>query len=398
LNRSAEAELPEDDQPVTIVLPKYDDSQPDLLRGRAIDPAGHPVHGACLRLGSWEARSDEHGYFAIRIDERASGARLLAIHCDWEPVTQPCLSSSPSDPGAWPDPLLITFREPVAGIGGVVHDPDGQPVRDIEVLALDPPSWDEYLGRLGEAAIDGGARSDVVLGEETVRTREDGRFHIRGLAGRSYRLLARNKRTLETAISDPIPGGTRDALIVVGDPARRCRVAGVIVDLQGAPLAGASLAGFRTLPDGTRADTDWVNADEKGHFEMPGMSPDLEGFIVWPESGPGEIVRVDPAAPRDAQRLHVGRIARVSVQIQTPGLAADTLVFLDASGTALACGTKIGRGGWEGGGDCAGISGGQSGVLIVSERAQTLVLKSQDHEVPRIPLHLDPAQVNLVRP
>jgi hypothetical protein len=290
------------------------------------------------------------------------------------------------------------MREPVAGIGGMVRDSAGKPVKDVEVLALDPPNWDEYLARIGELPNRDGKHSDTVLGGETVRTDEGGHFHIRGLVGRSFRLVARSKSTLETVVSEPIPGGTLDALLVIGRPGGLCRFAGVIVDLQGKPIAGASIAAMRTLPDGSRADTDWVHADDQGRFEMPQMSSEIEGFIVSPETGPAEIVHVDLAAARDAQRLEVGRIARVLVQIQTPGLAADTLVFLDAHGTPLACGTKIGRGGWMGGGDRTDISGGKSEVIIVSERASTLVIQSQGKEVQRVPLHLDPAQVNLVQP
>lgn len=394
---SAETDMPEGDQPVTLVLNRDDQPKSSVLAGRVVDLHSKPVHGACLRYGASSARSDEHGNFAIRIDGQAAGARLLAIHCDWEPVVQPCLASSPTDAGAWPDPLLLVMREPVAGIGGVVRDPEGKPLKDVEVLPLDPPSWNEYLGRIGESTIESGDDSDVVLGNEMARTGEDGRFHIRGLAGRSYRLLVRSRRTLEALVSDPIPGGTKDALLVLGGSEGRSRFAGVIVDLQDKPIPGAMLAGIRTLADGTRIDTDWIRSDEQGRFETPEVSSAIEGFLVWPETGPGEFVQLDPAAPRDAQRLQVGRIARVCVRIQTPGLEADSLAFLDAGGKALACGKKIGRGGWMGGGNSTAIDGSQSDVIIVSERARTLVLSSKGKEVQRVPLSLDPAQVNLVR-
>ena len=387
-------EPPDDGEPVTLVL----DSEVRRLRGGAFDPNGRPVYGASLRLGHSETWSDDHGGFALEFDARTPGAHLIAVHPDWEPVVQPCLSASPTDPGAWPDPLVIRFRQPVAGIRGIVQDIDGKPVRDAEVVALDPPTWDEYLGRIGESTVRDNSSSASVLGCDSVRTGEDGRFHLRGLAQRSYRLFAYSKRTLESVVSEPIPGGTLDAVLVIGKPSERCRFAGSVVDLQGAPIARATISAMRMMPGGRRIDMDQVSTDEQGHFDLPGMSSAIDGFIVWTEVGPAEIVPVDPALPRDAQRLQVGRVARVEVQILTPGLQADTVAFLDASGTALACGTKIGRGGWMGGGDRADLSDGKSGVLIVSERAQTLVLKSQGKEVQRILLHLDPAQVNYVRP
>jgi hypothetical protein len=95
--------------------------------------------------------------------------------------------------------------------------------------------------------------------------------------------------------------------------------------------------------------------------------------------------------------LSVGRIARVQVEIQTRGLEADTVSFLDPRGTPLRIGMKVGRDGWMGGGEGWDVQGGSTGVLVVSEEATTVVLTQRGKEVARATIHLDPNTTNVVR-
>jgi RNA polymerase sigma-70 factor (ECF subfamily) len=398
----AEVALPDGKQAVVVVLHKRSDVRSGELYGRVVDPDGKGISSACLRLGSQRADSDKRGEFVIRIDTQNPGARLIALHRDWRPVLQPCLSASPSDPGAWPDPLVLTMTQPQPGIAGVVVDPEGKPVPGVDVFTLDPLSWNQMLGTLGEAPIEGGDETDRVLGDAAVTTDKDGRFHLNAVAGRSCRLLVRSKRTLEITISAPIPAGTTDATIIFGEACGRCLFAGRIVDLHGNPIAGASIAAMRTVSGSgphasMRLDTDGVPTDATGRFEMPDKSCDLEGFIVWPDPGaPANIVPIDRSAARDALLIRVGRIARVQVELHTPGLVADSITFFDASGTQRQVGVKT-KGGWAGG-DSWGIGDGRTEVLIVSEEAKTLVLKLHGEEVARVAIDLDPATVTLVQP
>jgi hypothetical protein len=398
-----EAELQEHVDEVVVVLHKRSDVRSGEIYGRVVDPNGSAVSQACLRFGAHQAVSDEQGEFVIGIGEQGPGTRLIAFHQDWRPVLQPCLSKSPSDRDAWPDPLILQFTRPQTGIAGVVVDLAGRPVPGVEVLTLDPLSWNQMFGTLGEPPVRGGDGSERVLGDESVTTDSNGQFSVAASAERRTRLLVRDRQSLEIAVSEPVPASTKGASIVLGDAGGRCRLAGRLMDLRGTPIVDAAISATRTVHgSGPRAEvrleTGQVRTDAAGQFELRDMSRDIEGFIIWPDrTTPTNVVPIDPLTPRDQLIVRVGRMARVQIELHTAGLAADSAAFLDGSGAVLPVGATIGKHGWSGG-DRRGIGDGKSEVMIVSEEATTLVLRLLGQEVARVPIALDPATVTLVRP
>jgi protocatechuate 3,4-dioxygenase beta subunit len=401
--RTASVEVPEDGQAAYIVLTPESAAHTGELAGRVVDPAGQGVARASVRLGGQVARTDEQGSFSIAIDSRAPGARMIALHPDWSPVLQPCLSASPSDPGAWPEPLVLKFLEPSPALEGVVIDESGSPVRGVEVRALDPMSWDECLGLLGEAPVRDGSRTDSVLGDGRVDTDENGRFRLRGLSSRSYHLRAADRRTLRIGLSEPIPAGTHDARIVLESASRPCTITGRVVDLRDQPIAGANVAARRFAPaagsNTTEAiDGPGVKTDAEGRFQLAQVSCEAGALIVQPEAAtPWKLVPLERGAAWDALVVKVGRTARVRVELQTQGLKADSVAFLDAHGNPLEVGAKRSRSGWISSSSMPLIEG-KTEVLVVSEEAATLVLRLNRNEVQRLPVRLDPSETNVVKP
>jgi RNA polymerase sigma-70 factor (ECF subfamily) len=397
-----EADPRENEGQVVIVLHKRSDVRSGQLYGKVVGPDGKVVSHARLRFGTHQADSDELGEFVIGVDEQPPGTQLIAFHRDWRPVLQACLSQPPTDKAVWPDPLVLQFTEAQTGIAGVVVDFAGKPVPKVEVLTLDPLSWNQMFGTLGESPIHDGDDTDRVLGDDCVSTDLNGRFSVAALAGRSCRLLVRDRHTLEIAVSDPIPAGTSDARIVFGRDGGRCRFAGRIVDLHGNPIAGGRIAPMRTVAGSgpraeVRVDSDGVPMDAEGRFEIADNSCGIEAFIVWSDpAAPAKIVPLDAGADRESLLIRVGQIARVQVEIHTPSLKADKLVFLDAAGTQRQVGVKM-KGGWAGGDEWS-IGEGRTQELIVSEEAKTLVLKLQGEEVARVAIDLDPSRVTLIQP
>ena len=398
-----EAELRENEGEVVMFLHKRSDVRAAELFGKVVGPDGKVISHARLRFGTQQADTDDLGEFVIGIDQQAPGTRLIAFHRNWKPVLQACLLEPPTDKHAWPDPLVLQFAQAQTGIAGAVVDLVGKPVPNVEVLTLDPLSWNQMFGTLGEAPVSNGEDTDQVLGDDSVSTDLNGRFSVAAVAGRSSRLLVRDRNSLEFVVSDPLRAGTSDAKIVIQRDAGRCRFAGRIVDLHGNAIAGSYIAPMRIVAgSGPRAekrlDGSRVPTDKEGRFEIPDKACDLESFIVWSESiGPAKIVSIDPGVPRDALLIKVGRLAHVQIELKTPDLHADSATFFDASGTRYQVGRKISDNGWTGG-DSWRIGEGRSDTLMVSEEAKVLVLKQGAEEVARVAIDLDPSRVTLIQP
>ena len=124
----------------------------------------------------------------------------------------------------------------------------------------------------------------------------------------------------------------------------------------------------------------------------------MASAVAVESATPAKLVPIDGSVGRNSLVITVGRVARVRVELQTPGLRANSLAFLDARGVRLSLGMKVGRGGWMGGAETWDVRDGRTGVLVLSEEACTLVLMDGDREVARVPIHLDPNAMNVLRP
>jgi RNA polymerase sigma-70 factor (ECF subfamily) len=385
-----------------FVLHSLSERRPDRLSGRVVGPRGEPVGGALVLLGSAHTHSDDRGEFVIRFQERSSATHLIAIATNWKPAVLTSLAPSPSDPGAWPSPLVLALSEPALSIEGVVVDSHATAVPNIEVRVLDPITWNEVLASVGEGPIDAQKGGDTAIRGVT-NTDEHGRFELPGLLPRSYRLKASSRKSLAATISGPISAGTHDVSLVLEAPDRGCAIAGEVLDLHGKPIIGAIVRARGTIPASiptsrpSFVDTEPVRTDEKGRFAFEEMSCDVQALVVQPEdASPGKVCPISPGQDRSKIALAVGRIGHVRVEIQNTDLVANSVSFLDAQGAKLEIGARRGGSGWISGSSLP-VTSGRTEAMVISEEATTAVLLKDGSEVARAPVKIVPGETVVVR-
>ncbi|MCZ6792643.1 MAG: carboxypeptidase-like regulatory domain-containing protein [Planctomycetota bacterium] len=145
--------------------------------------------------------------------------------------------------------ILLQLSDYRSSIAGRVRDRDGNPVRGIDVLAIQ---------RLFPAGVDGdpGAAKVVVADQGAQRSRSgpDGRYAIDGLDDGEYELKTIATR-LYPSTRAVVRAGTDTAdLIVVAS--REVRVGGQVSAVDGTPLGGVRVIPMRQATRGTRSDED----------------------------------------------------------------------------------------------------------------------------------------------
>lgn len=253
------------------------------IEGLVLDPSGRPVPdakvtssagglflgdmgislslgGSGSKTGAVETTTDSRGRF--RLEGLGSGNQnLTAVHKDWAPGSQKDVASGSKD---------VEITLPRGGsIAGRVIGPNGEPIKGAEVSPF------RFLRASTTPSI----------------TDAEGRFLLSGLrAGR---------RPL-TAQADGFPSVTERFMVVAGEAVEveivleaGVQVTGVIVDPDGATVAGASVSftpaghglAHMALPNpltgGSNAET---KTDEEGRFQVSGLKADTEyeGHVEHP--------------------------------------------------------------------------------------------------------------------
>src|SRR6185503_18388159 len=150
---------------------------------------------------------------------------------------------------------------------------------------------------------------ELAFGVDThVETGADGRFAFRGLsAGRTYRVRAWNQHTLEQLVSEPIAAGTEDVVLRVPLDPWRPLVDGVVVGLDGAPLADVrcrlSMNEYKS-GGGTWMDSrNEVMTDAGGRFAFADVPP-AEIFLRF-NDGSGSGTQFDLPPDESCRNLRI---------------------------------------------------------------------------------------------
>ncbi|HKE01887.1 MAG TPA: carboxypeptidase-like regulatory domain-containing protein, partial [Planctomycetota bacterium] len=235
-------------------------------------------------------------------------------------------------------------------------------------------------------------------GARMVDTDALGKFRIEGLLPREYRIDAMDPRTLAVGRVESAPAGLGDVRVEIPAGATHARVAGRVVDREGAPLAGirvrAARTTFRTTSVAYTSDLPTVTTDDEGRFEIRNVARDevsveADGDAVIPAS-----VQAPFDAPADL-RIVVLRRCHLQVELASSD-EADSFAVLDGAGARLTI--RSFRGSTTHFHPIATLTGGRSLVVGVEETATTLVLLSQGKETRRVPLALKPGELAVVRP
>ncbi len=285
---------------------------------------GTPAPGTTVRLGRHAAQTDERGAFRFRVREVPPGATLTATRPGFRQLRLDDLARrmaelSDAALGEEPAPLRVALVlvESRGAIDGQVRDAAGRPCAGWVVRA---EAGDEPGRELVESAA-------------ATLTDADGRFALEGLPEREHRLLAWDPRTLLSTRSEPVRTGETVTLALAD--AALARVAGRVLDLEGAPVAGALVRVALALdaglerPEGAHAFARGARSDAHGWFELRDVPPGAEVAV----SADG--VEVHERVASGAGELAIRLPRPHPLRVRTALLEADAFALLDARGEAI---------------------------------------------------------------
>ena len=402
-------------------------TEADTLSGVVLDPSGFPVEAARVALGVDTTTSDEDGRFTFDLGDPESYGRvmsayfeiaadeLLAVKVGYQPATLRAPSRDGEGRPLWPGEVTLRLGDVPLSISGRVVDPDGNPLRGMQVWVADPTVLGGVRPASGDRARLQHVENELVgtgPGWHTVDTDEEGRFRIDGLVDRDYRLEAMDPDTLLRTSLTEVRAGKQRVRLVMPAEASFARLVGRVVDRHGEAIAGVRVVpmcdAFVTRVQGQIAGTHHATGtptetDENGRFELERVPRDLvylrldhaEGIpLEWGRrvtGGLSAMIGDDPLRVR----IVMGRRCNFTVELADP-TEADELSVLDETGAELSISEFRGTSRSES--RRMPLLGGRSGALGVSDRAATLVLLRAGEEVRRAALDLLPGPQATIRP
>jgi len=366
---------------------------------------GSPARGAWVSAGRQPTRVLEDGSFVLELEPDEKPTAVRAVLPGYQPARLELAGVSVADRQR----LALVLDSPALEISGRVVNAAGEPIARAQVWARGGEPFGMMNRRFGEADFYAQTSVEEVLsstdGEwsdgRNAETDAEGRFRLHGLLARDYDVLAMDPVTQEIAWLAAVPAGEEHATLVLAgkEPAREVR--GRVVDLAGAPVAGALVGVYRKrkLPDGSetlkRADVDFhAVSDEHGAFRFERLC--VEGTVLLLN---GEVIASEQerALEHEPDLLNVvfeaPAVCHVRVFLSDP-TRADTLMLLDANDRTLMLSFLVGS--VSLGAEEVGLRNGTSDLLRADESARTLVLE-KGGEKERIPIRLKPGEVNELR-
>jgi RNA polymerase sigma-70 factor (ECF subfamily) len=382
---------------------------PLVLRGRVLFCDRSAAAGARVLLGPYATSTDAGGRFELVLDQEAyaerrlragrpvrmepldRGTALVALLDGWVPAV--LAEAGARVAGALArrtrgelEPVELVLGGLALEISGTLLERTGAAAEGWRIALLDgtPAYRDEYRPFTVE---------ELASGTDThVETGADGRFVFRGLsADRSYRVRAWNQHTLEQLVSEPIAAGTVGVVLRASLDDWRPLVDGVVVGLDGAPLADVrcrlSMDEYKSGGGTWMNSRNEVRTDASGRFAFTDVPP-AELFLRF-NDGSGAGTTVD--LPRDGAcrdlRIELVRSGEFVFEASDPARAPDSLRVLDDSGERLQIEYPKGAD-WDYTGSTSELELAKTGTCRarVSELARWLVLLDGERELARLTL------------
>jgi hypothetical protein len=240
-----------------------------------------------------------------------------------------------------------------------------------------------------------------------VETDSAGRFEIRGLQPRHYKINVLCPEPLAIHTSAPIPAGAIDERIRLEIPGVFPEFKGRVLTDRGVPVPNARVRLWLPAFDQTtrvfgghaqfvmKEPGEQTRTDEEGRFTLhdvpkEGVRLGVGGDDVIPRD-----LDVGPDANPEDFVVHLWVRCHVQVDLDTQQDRADSFAVFDEEDERID--VMVFRQGSTNAYTSMNIVEGRSQVVSVSSRAATLVLIKDGQPVERIPLDLVPGEVNLIR-
>ena len=295
------------------------------LRGIVLMPDGRRAAGAFVAAAQASTRANEDGEFRL---ERVALEETSAIAA-WMPgyaaVEEVRLLAALRSGRSMAQAIVLRLPGPARSLRGQIVDERGIGVAHAWIAIDDPAlladSFTPIESRVGEQ-------------DRALLSTAEGRFEIRGLGQRSYRLRIWSKDGVPLLVSADIPPTAQDVRLVIEDVGTRL---GRVVDVEGKGLAKARLAlEFRTFANRSGAGTIEETAllttcDDSGDFIIVGCPKRLGVLIV--EAADGSRSRHPLAGLPTNGPLRLLHVSRRFVQVLVDAeLRGDVLEVVDAEG------------------------------------------------------------------
>ena len=382
----------------TVVL-KPTDLDGILVAGRVLDSAGQPFHQAHLSIGELSAQTDAAGRFRLEVEPEWIESGLLAVTAGRLPLRVDLSQRTEYERAN----LDVRIDRPAVSIRGHVVDKAGEPVAGAWVKLLGEQVFGTVpMGIEGmDIRIESSVENLIQKGTRVTRSGDDGRFEITGLCEHEYTLIAGNGETLELAPEVQARGGSVDVQLVLAGGESETAVAGRIVDSTGNPRVGAEVRLVRLSYQDEEFDGPWITAGEDGEFRFERVQLDGTLLRVHAKDSPRtEELNLEEIVDLEDIEIALPLQAILEVRLADPTMASEIRV-LNADGDSLLLAFSLLDADFAS--YSAELVDGASGQLRVDESAATLVLLKQGGrgawvEVTRIPVHLQPGEVTVLRP
>jgi len=302
--------------------------------------------------------------------------------------------------------LEIVLDGEALQLSGTVVDAHGDAVQGARVWTSDRVDFGNVIEeRAGATIAMRRSVEDLLAGGDarSAHTDASGRFELRGLLPRDYRILVQHPRTLEIAGPDAYAAGAKDLRLVVGGRELVRRVAGRVLDAGGNPLESVRIFVERS---GIAADGSIWQADP---FPSSKVLTDTDGRFVFEElSIAGTVLQVGRSSRPRASRIPLAQHADleaieivlptacdVRIELDDPNRAT-SFRFVDAAGQAVPCTAQ--SGGILIMSEGLGLKEGRSDLVQADDSAVELLLLRGGEIQERIPVRLKPGELNTLRP
>lgn len=367
-------ELTQDDLALRIVLQRAKVENRTHVRGIVVDEHGAPVAKASILFGQNGGTTDDHGAFDVVVTHSQPGEALQAVKRGFQPAVIPDLGQYKlkSIEG-----LVLRLGPAALSIQGRVLDLEGAPVAGAHVQVVEGTPAGSHSAYLEDVADDRwqvGVKSDA-----------DGRFILGGLSERTYRIMAWVEKRGLIAASPPIAAGSSDVELRARASDFQARLTGHVVTRRGVPLEKVDvvieLPTFVSRGHSQFMTYGRVSTDAAGRFELHDVPLELVQLLVS-----GRAIHTDSAQLPSPRTDDVEILARIEmrVRLEVADPAVDRLGFLDEKGQRASVTAHFPH--TESQQYELHRADGAFAEFSVTDDVATVILKSGDAEVRRVPL------------